>query len=594
MNDSSSGNSSGDHRDVPSEIRKLIFKCCDDVLTAEEVLALQQELRSNPKARKAYLEAVHLHIDLDSYSETIRICNETFLEFPESSGSESESSLSEDKDNTDVISWFSSRYATAMGYAASVLAIGMCLGCGLGIVAASVIYRQHDFRPIPWNRPVANDAVARVVSTYEAEWQDAESPETLPTRSLHLGDQIRLKQGIMGISFRSGAAVVLEGPCVFEIRSPVGGKLYTGKACVSASVESKGFAIESAGNIVQISSGQLGVVNDEKLGVASFALVGEARVRSLDQSEESPDRYLQISEGQAVRLSSAGEWQKMSAADSQFYRDVPRPFFDKFEGDTIYLGNLFDDSISSTLTSSLATDGFQAAAETIDLGVAAVRDGGLDVDFHLVDGGVQFNLQNVGGGAPRVRGLPSNDTYRSTHATSISTKGTPILSQEENGEKQEEGIGMSANEMLTFDLDEIRSAGSLNGLPMRFVADRAGINDFHEQPNVRISEARMVVIVSSETEVIATYLNGEEFEFEENASVHSFKLDPENLPGRLLRNGTFVKFDVPLPQHARFLTLATVMCSSEHDDHTVFSGARLEIVRDSSPSSSEPSLAATD
>lgn len=586
MNDSSP-----QRGDVPSAIKKLIFKSIDDVLTADDVRILQDELRENPHARRAYLEAVHLHIDLNSHSESVRICNETFHEFPEDTDANEGAAAKEEKGESVLRAWFTSRYATAMSYAATVLIAGMCLGCGLGIVAASVIYRQPEFRPIPWNRPVADDVIARVITTHDARWQEAESPETLPTRSLRLGDQIRLQQGLMSISFKSGATVLLEGPCVFEMRSPVGGKLYAGKLCVSASGASEGFAVETASQITQISTGQLGVMNDDMLGVAIHAMVGEARTKSLDSIANASESHMQIPAGSAVRMNASGVWTVVVASDLQFVTEMPRMVREQFTGDSIYLGNLFDDSITSSLSDSLESDGFQAAAETIDLGVAAVRDGGLDVDFYLVDGGVQFNLKNVGGGGPRVRGLPANDTYRSTHAASISTTGKPRFAIVPNGRKTEEGIGMSANEMMTFDLDEIRAAGKLTPKPMRFIADRAGINDYHEIPNGMLGSARTIVIVSNETEVIAAYVDGEEFDVEKNASVYSFNSESKRLQSPLRRNGRFVKYDVPLPKQARFLTLATVMCGAEHDDHAVFSGARLELDADAPQAASDSDLA---
>lgn len=582
MKDSSPKYTSAKSSELRSEIRKLIFKCFDELLTADEVHKLQEELKSNPNARKAYMEAVHLHIDLDSYSETVRICNETFLEFPEESH-ENEA----DAEPSIISSWLSSRFTTAISYAASVLIVGMCLGCGLGIVAASAIYRQPEFRPIAWNRELPTDAVARIISTHDAKWQEAESPETLPTRSLVSGDQIRLTQGLMSLSYRSGATVILEGPCVYEVRSPVGGKLYSGKLTASASSESDGFAVETAGNLVQMTYGQMGVMNDETTGVLCHAIYGEVRARSLDRGDE-PGGYVHMAEGMAARFNDAGVWTLRAPHGLRFATQLPERSRREFTGDVIYLGNLFDDSINSSLSTSVATDGFQAAAETIDLGVAAVRDGGLDVDFDLVDGGAKFNLQNVGGGGPRVRGLPANDTYRSTHAAAISTTGNQILSTLPNGTKLEEGVGMSANEMLTFDLDEIREAGALQNQTLRFVADRAGINDFHEVDNTRISEARMVVIVSNDDGVLSAYLNGKQYDVRENAGVYSFDIASTDKPPRLQRNGEFVKFDIAIPANARFLTLASVMCQNEHDDHTVFSGARLVIGDASLPSTAEP------
>jgi hypothetical protein len=114
---------------------------------------------------------------------------------------------------------------------------------------------------------------------------------------------------------------------------------------------------------------------------------------------------------------------------------------------------------------------------------------------------------------------------------------------------------------------------------MRFVADRAGMND-REYPldgSLEKAHANMIVIVSANDRVLSANLNGQEVPVVERAGVFSLEVTEEMATSGLGYDKPFVRFDVPVPSDARFLTLASTQIESEHHDHTVFSGARLEI-----------------
>ncbi len=80
--------------------------------------------------------------------------------------------------------------------------------------------------------------------------------------------------------------------------------------------------------------------------------------------------------------------------------------------------------------------------------------------------------------------------------------------------------------------------------------------------------------------IIAGYVDGQPVKVEENDRVYYFG---GPLPPPLKADGRFVRFDVPIPARARYLTLAATGADMAPDgntissDHTVFSGARLEV-----------------
>lgn len=235
----------------------------------------------------------------------------------------------------------------------------------------------------------------------------------------------------------------------------------------------------------------------------------------------------------------------------------------------IPLGNLFDDANTGvSLAAAVATDTYRAGAATGDLGVERVVDGTLGGDVAIAPG-ITFNLANVGGNNWAVGGLPSNDTYRDVASVAIRTEG--YASSPFPTTKVEDGIGMHANELMTFDLDEILTSGGIATNTGLWFHAKAGIND--DVYGEADADIRAVAIVSDASGPLAGYVNGQAVALSQTAGVYSFT---GTIPGLLKADGVFVDFDFAIPGDARYLTLAMTSCEPwAAFDHGVFSGAKL-------------------
>ena len=118
-----------------------------------------------------------------------------------------------------------------------------------------------------------------------------------------------------------------------------------------------------------------------------------------------------------------------------------------------------------------------------------------------------------------------------------------------------------------------------------FRVDRAGLND--DTFGNGGSNGHLAVIVSRphrKTDVydgiLAGYVNGQQVKIAENDRVYYFAGD---IPAPLKADGKFAQFDIPIPAEARYLTLVSTGAgigpgdNTISSDHTVFSGARLEL-----------------
>lgn len=572
---------SSDKSPVPAKVRTLVHRSFDEELPASDIQKIEQALSASAEARRWYSEVAQLHADLLAQTEAVEICKRIQSEFPQNLPATLPSGEPLAASGTVRRRWKISPFSIA----ASLLVVGLAIGCGMGLLAATIIHVRPMFAPAPWTWDVGKDVVARIAGTHNARWQPSESPTTPPTLGVRVGQQFRLAEGQLQLAFRNGAKLLLTGPVVFEVRSENGGKLYSGQLAATTPRTLSTFHIETSGGQFNFGPGHYGVeVATDELRVAStfHAFSGIAPGAISARLITSTWQVHELTEGQACRIDSGGRVRKVALANADDYVvDLPKTNFEPFVGKTIYLGNLFDDSKSVPLAEAVRTDTYQAAGETIDLGVAAVLDGGLDVDLRLAEDGVLFNLANVGGGGPAVVGLPGNDTFRSITTFPIRTTGQDFHSGAPLP-KIEEGIGMCSNELITFDLDELRKAGRLGRRAMRFVADRVGIND-REDPLRQgrlLAKARFVVIVSTKDKVLSAQVDGKEFPVANRNGIFAFDLSGTELPPPLRYDGRYVSFDVPIPADGRYLTLATTMLGMEHNDHGVFSGARLELERD--------------
>ena len=240
----------------------------------------------------------------------------------------------------------------------------------------------------------------------------------------------------------------------------------------------------------------------------------------------------------------------------------------------IPLGNLFDDKKGVSLKTALASDTFKAVATDQSLGVARVAQGwGKGA---LLSKGVRFDVSRLGSNKLK-HGEIVNDAWSAEGG--IQTRG--VKCNPAQG-RTEQGIGMHANAMITFDLDEIRKAGLIPANEtLRFQVDRAGIND----DSLGAGSVHISVILSRPNSapakfdaIIAAYLNGQRMKTGQNDQVFQFEGE---LPKPLRANGQFAAFDVPVEPEAKYLSIvvtAAEISETENtisSDHAVLSGVRL-------------------
>jgi hypothetical protein len=242
---------------------------------------------------------------------------------------------------------------------------------------------------------------------------------------------------------------------------------------------------------------------------------------------------------------------------------------------TIPLGNLFDDSKSTTLKSAITSDPFLSVATKDSFGVQQILQGWGDTA--IIAPSIRLAFGRIGSDS-NAHGQIVNDGWSTDGG--IRTEGK---SADPKLGRTEQGIGMHANALITFDLDAIRRAGMISSsMPMRFQVDKAGINDdaFSQSKGVNLAVivSKPQVDRSRFDSILSAHVNGSPVKIVEDDTLYKFSGE---IPQKLKADGKFASFDVVLPPEAKYLTIVSTAAGDPGDtnsissDHAVFAGARI-------------------
>jgi hypothetical protein len=123
-----------------------------------------------------------------------------------------------------TVGYFSSGWPVAYLVAAMILLVGIGIGAVMHVSQPAQVARQSA--PGPWSsasRPaVEMKFVGRITDMVDCRWADPQT-EAFNGASVPLGRTYALASGLMEISYNTGAKVILQGPCNYEVESVTGG-----------------------------------------------------------------------------------------------------------------------------------------------------------------------------------------------------------------------------------------------------------------------------------------------------------------------------------------------------------------------------------
>lgn len=287
-----------------------------DRITAEELPQLEALLRSSRAARRAVIGLVTLEEGLEQIAATalsVRFFGPQAGSPAAAPATAARPSLGEsisDSFAAMVAALFRPAVLRGIGFSLAALA-----GC---LLIAAIAWR--GLRPVRPRLPAG--VLAQVVAVGRPAWATDAQPRH-EGDSLPAGGLLAIEAGLVEILFASGAAVVLEGPAVFEIIDGGAGKLGRGRLAATLDRPTGPFAIHTPSAVITDRGTQFGVEVDaagktdvrvfqgfvDLAAVAALRMASPIRLSAGDSGEIAPD-------GGIARIDAA--------APKKFVMTVPR------------------------------------------------------------------------------------------------------------------------------------------------------------------------------------------------------------------------------------------------------------------------------
>jgi len=329
-------------------LQPLISAMLDERLTNEQAAELRRLLHENPLARRQYLRQVNTHAALRWVSSPPEVDirgrgvtgTEDVEQKPEFGDEQSPAPPVIVLDPSPAIhtSLFSldsplGSFVFSYSVAAVLLGLGMLIGSVTYVthyspqIAETGLGLEEKQSPERSTRPVY---VGLITGAVDVKWAD---PEKAPlTAYAVLGRQYDLASGLMEITYDTGAKVILQGPCTYEIESAAGGYLSLGK--LTARIEKNKaanqksnpqslipnplFAVRTPTAVVTDLGTEFGVAVDPLKGTDVYVAVGTVELQPTGISGNVGK--VTLGAGQSVRATRGGVIEKITPKTSEVAR----------------------------------------------------------------------------------------------------------------------------------------------------------------------------------------------------------------------------------------------------------------------------------
>lgn len=238
---------------------ELMGMLCDEEATVGDVVEMDAIVFDAPKAGRCYARYCRMHSALKMELRAQRVSQSVFQKTAIEAAAESDELHGRRIGSPPPLSsmpaalvplcnaagFFSSGWPAAYLMATVIL--------GIGILVSAVTYTSPP-QPIALqpSLPAENlvvsqsqpKSVGRITGMIDGTWDDP-ATKVANGASVYLGHQYTLTAGLLEITYDTGAKVILQGPCTYEVESANGGFLSVGR--LTARVEKK-----NANNTMQL------------------------------------------------------------------------------------------------------------------------------------------------------------------------------------------------------------------------------------------------------------------------------------------------------------------------------------------------------
>ena len=310
------------------EMLALLEAHCEERLAPAETQRLQQLVVDNEEAAWLYVRYMHQHALLERCEQGLNVgpLVDRLVDSMTAGVSDLPPSPSVTARGRWTTAWQRGLQAVRRMPVVSLLAAVGVVGAllvGLAIVAAPRFQRKEQANTVL--PVVAKPYVARLTQMQDAQWES--EPALLLGAHLYEGQYVKLKAGLAEITFKDGAAVVLEGPATLGITSKAETHLASGGLVAHVPSRAIGFTVTAATTKIVDLGTEFGVAVDAEGQVSVRVFEGMVSVelnQTADGQDVQPARRI-VMANEAVRVAPGSSTFEAAPKNTirQFVRMVP-------------------------------------------------------------------------------------------------------------------------------------------------------------------------------------------------------------------------------------------------------------------------------
>lgn len=224
-------------------------------------------------------------------------------------------------------------FQAGAGFLSRSLVLTLLLTLGLPCFLLLLLFFQIKSEPLPLPIAVVTvqqpTVVAKVTQTIDCVWNEPDGAMLAGT-PLSTGQPLRLRQGLVELTFTDGAKVILKGPATFEARGVQQGFLHVGSLVAQVGKGSEGFTVATPTVTVVDLGTEFGLSVADNGTVETHVFKGQVEVATRATPGNPAPKTTHLEAGQAVRIPAVKVGQTpriiaMAAIPGQFVRHLSTP-----------------------------------------------------------------------------------------------------------------------------------------------------------------------------------------------------------------------------------------------------------------------------
>ncbi|HEX5471826.1 MAG TPA: FecR domain-containing protein, partial [Lacipirellulaceae bacterium] len=297
------------------DLGRWVGAMCDGTISDEDMGQLDSLLTNEIEARRYYNNYMFLHAELYSQHASLEAVEDD-CELRMAGGRLGMADSLKVKPQSEIRN---PKFVRWLALAAALIGVAAVSSWVTYSVTRAGQKARTDIATATGNEKAQD--VARITATRNSMWADGEQNLGFGSR-LTSGERLELLTGLVEITFKDGAVVVLEGPATFDVDSPGRAALHEGRLTATVPERAHGFQVATARmNVVDLGT-EFGLMAEKEGTAEVHVFNGLVKAQLLDEHGQQV-RTMELNTAQAARIEPASSFvARIPARDDEFVRSL--------------------------------------------------------------------------------------------------------------------------------------------------------------------------------------------------------------------------------------------------------------------------------